>query len=312
MSCYPHLIITWFLLLPAELNPLIIGNRKTLFKLLFDAASQSILNHGRMPNYLGADCGITMVLNTWGQQLNFHPHVHCIVTGGGFDGQKWVEAKRVRDNFLFPERGLSKMYKAIFLKEIQKMELQTQGLDLGNILNEVGKKCWNVYAKAPFGGPSQVVEYLGRYSHKIAITKHRIVSLTDTHVNFRYKDYGDGDKIKLLSLPRADFLQRFERHILPKGFTKIRHYGFMQNHGKRTRLEQIRKCLKLKPMPNSVKIPVAIRMLEKYGKDIFKCPCCTHGRLQIVNTVRYFKTKTQDIKEIQKIVNAKNKASPFG
>ena len=305
---YYHLVFT----LPAELNPLIIGNRKTLFKLLFDAASQTILNHGRMPNYLGADCGITMVLHTWGQQLNFHPHVHCIVTGGGFDGQKWVEAKRVKDNFLFPEPSLSKMHKAIFLKEIQKMELQTQGLDLGKILNEVGKKCWNVYAKAPFGGPSQVVEYLGRYSHKIAITKHRIVSLTDTHVNFRYKDYGDGDKIKLLSLPRADFLQRFERHILPKGFTKIRHYGFMQNHGKRTRLEQIRKCLKLKPMPNSVKIPVAIRMLEKYGKDIFKCPCCTHGRLQIVNTVRYFKTKTQDIKEIQKIVNAKNKASPFG
>lgn len=303
---YYHLVFT----LPHELNPLIIRNRKALFQLLFDAASQTIMNHGRMPNYLGADCGITMVLHTWGQQLNFHPHVHCIVTGGGFDGQKWVEAKRKNDNFLFPEPSLSKMYKAIFLKELQKMDLQTQGLDLGNIINEVDKKRWNVYAKAPFGGPSQVVEYLGRYTHKIAITKHRIVSVTDTHVNFRYKDYADGDKTKLLSLSRDEFLRRFERHILPKRFTKIRHYGFMQNHGKRTRLEQIWQCLKLTPLPNSVKIPVAIKMLEKYGKDIFKCPCCTHGRLKIINTVRYFKTQTQDIKEIEKIIHAKNKASP--
>lgn len=305
---YYHLVFT----LPHELNPLIIRNRKALFQLLFDAASQTIINHGRMPNYLGADCGITMVLHTWGQQLNFHPHVHCIVTGGGFNGQKWVQAKRIKDNFLFPEPSLSKMYKAIFLKRIQKMQLQTQGLDLGKIVNEVDKKRWNVYAKAPFGGPSQVVEYLGRYSHKIAITKHRIVSVTDTHVNFRYKDYADGDKIKLLSLSREHFLRCFEMHILPKRFTKIRHYGFMQNHGKRTRLEQIRKCLKLPSIVQIVQLPVAIRMLEKYGKDIFKCPCCTHGRLRIVNTVRYFKTKTQEIKEIDKIINVKNKASPFG
>jgi hypothetical protein len=106
--------------------------------------------------------------------------------------------------------------------------------------------------------------------------------------------------------------RRFEMYILPKGFTKIRHYGFMQNHGKRSRLEQIRQCLQLKPITEIVQLPAAIRMLEKYGKDIFKCPCCTHGCLRIINTVRYFKTKTQDIKEIDKIINAKNKASPFG
>jgi hypothetical protein len=227
---------------------------------------------GECPIIWCADCGITMILHTWGQQLNFHPHVHCIVTGGGFDGKKWVEAKRAKDNFLFPEKSLSKMYKAIFLKELQKMELQTQGLDLGKIVNEVDKKGWNVHAKAPFGGPSQVVEYLGRYSHKIAITKHRIVSVTDTHVNFRYKDYADGDKTKLLSLSREEFLRRFEMHILPKRFTKIRHYGFMQNHGKRSRLQQIRQYLQLTALPKIVQLPVAIRMLEKYGKDIFKCP----------------------------------------
>ena len=226
---YYHLVFT----LPAEFNSLIIGNRKAMFKLLFDAASQTIMNYSRMKNYLGVDCGITMVLHTWGQQLNLHPHVHCIVTGGGFDGHKWIKAKRKNDNFLSPEPSLSKMYKAIFLKRIQKMELQTQGIDLGKIVNEVDKKRWNVYAKAPFGGPSQVVEYLGRCTHKIAITKHRIVSVSDTHVNFRYKDYSDNDKTKNSSLLRGEFLRRFGMHILRKRFVKIRHYGFLSSTWKR-------------------------------------------------------------------------------
>lgn len=113
-------------------------------------------------------------------------------------------------------------------------------------------------------------------------------------------------------LLRGEFLRRFEMHILPKRFTKIRHYGFLQNHAKRTRLQQIRQCLKLRPITEIVQLPVAIRMLEKYEKDIFKCPCCTHGRLHIINTVRYIKTKTQDIKAIEKIINTKNEASPFG
>jgi Putative transposase/Transposase zinc-binding domain len=305
---YYHLVFT----LPHELNPVIMGNRKALFKLLFEAASETILNHSKMPEYLGADCGITMILHTWGQKLDFHPHVHCIVTGGGFDGEKWVEAKRKNNNFLFPETSMSRMYKAIFLKKIQKMSLQTHGLDFGNIINEVDKKRWNVFAKAPFGGPAQVVEYLGRYSHKIAITKHRIISITDTQVFFRYKDYADGDKTKVMSLTREAFLRRFETHILPKQFTKIRHFGFMQNHGKQARLQKIRQCLNLSPVTQIVQIPVAIKMLEKYGTDIFKCPCCAHGRLKIINTVRYFKTQTQEIKEIMGIVNAKNKASPVG
>jgi hypothetical protein len=174
--------------------------------------------------------------------------------------------------------------------------LQTQSLDLGKIVNEVDKKRWNVYVKAPFGGSSQVVEYLARYSRKIAITKDRIVSVTHTNVNFRHKDYADGDKAKMLSVTRDEFLRQFEKHILPKRFAKIRHYGFMQNHGKKGRLQQIRQCLNLSPVTKTVQIPLAIKMLEKYGKDIFKCPCCTHGRLRIINTVRYFKTQTKRLK----------------
>jgi len=232
-----------------------------------------------MKNYLACNCGITMVLHTWGQDLNFHPHVHCIVTGRGFDGNHCIEAKRNKNNFLFPETSLSKMYHAIFLAKIQEMTLETQGLDFGSIVNKEDKKRWNVYAKAPFGGPSQVVEYLGRYTHKIAITKHWVLRVNESHIVFRHKDYADGNAIKTMQLTRTEFLRRFEMHILPKGFTKICHYGFLQNHGKRERLTKIREAMKLSTLPDPVKIPVAIRMLEKYGKDIFKCPCCPNGRM---------------------------------
>jgi hypothetical protein len=302
---YYHLVFT----LPHELNPLIMGNRKALFKLLFDAASQTIMNHSRMKNYLGADCGITMILHTWGQDLSFHPHVHCIVTGGGFDGQKWIAAKRKKDNFLFPEASLSKMYRAIFLKNITTIPLEKAGFDLEKTINDLEKKRWNVFAKAPFGGPAQVVEYLGRYSHKIAITKYRIIAMTTADVSFRYKDYADGGKTKTMKLSHDEFLRRFEQHILPKRFVKIRHYGFLQNQGKKERLTKIRASLNLGKQPEKVSIPLAIKMLEKFGIDIFKCKSCATGRLVLVQSVRFFKTQTQEYQEIQEIT-AKNKASP--
>ena len=302
---YYHLVFT----LAHELCPLILGNRRLLFKLLFDAASQTILNYAKMPEFLGATPGITMVLHTWGQDLNFHPHVHCIVSGGGFDGTNWVDAKRKKNNFLFPESGLQNMFKAIFLDRIKTLPLEKEGLDFEKILNEVSKKRWNVYAKAPFGGPAQVAEYLGRYTHKIAITKHRIVSMDKNTITFRYKDYGDGNKTKRMTLLKTEFIRRFEQHILPKRFTKIRHYGFLQNHGKQERLAKIRTCLKLEKIPEVVKIPVEIRMLEKYGKDIFKCPCCASGRLQIVASYRYFETQTNVYKTLEKL-RERNKASP--
>jgi hypothetical protein len=280
---YYHLVFT----LPHELNPLILGNRKELFKLLFESASQTILQHAKMPEYLGAECGITMILHTWGQELTFHPHVHCIVTAGGYDGENWIEAKRKNNNFLFPEKSLQKMYKAKFLDGIAKLKLKKEGLDYPKILREIGFKKWNVYAKAPFGGPAQVVEYVGRYTHKIAITKHRIVSVSDKEVTFRYKDYADGDKQKVMSLSREEFLRRFELHFLPVYFTKIRHYGFLQNNSKRKHLIRIRELLKLSPLGDVIKIPVQQRILEKYGKDITICPCCKTGKLEIIETKRF-------------------------
>jgi hypothetical protein len=154
------------------------------------------------------------------------------------------------------------------------------------IAKAVMSKNWVVYAKRPFFGPKQVIEYLGRYTHKIAITKHRIVSVTDKEVRFRYKDYTDGDKQKVMPLKRQEFLRRFELHFLPAYFTKIRHYGFIQNNSKRKHLIHIRELLKLSPLREVVKIPVQQRILEKYGKDITLCPCCKTGKLEIISTHR--------------------------
>ena len=167
------------------------------------------------------------------------------------------------------------------------MDLKKEGVEYDKIIREIGFKKWNVYAKSPFGGPAQVVEYVGRYTHKIAITKHRILSVSKTDVSFRYKDYSDGDKQKVMYLSREEFLRRFELHFLPSHFTKIRHYGFLQNNGKRRRLEHIRMLLQLTPLRPIIKIPVHQRILEKYGKDISLCPCCKVGKLEIVDTKRF-------------------------
>ncbi len=142
-------------------------------------------------------------------------------------------------------------------------------------------KKWNVYAKAPFGSPDRVVEYLGRYTHKIAITRHRILEVNDSHIRFSYKDYADGSRTKQMLLPHQEFLRRFEQHILPKRFVKIRHFGYLRLQRKGERLAQIRSSMNMEPEKPKVKIPFQIRMLEKYGRDIFKCPCCKTGRMTV-------------------------------
>ena len=281
-TAYYHMVFT----LPHELNPLIMGNRSKLFDALFASASRTLLKHARMPEYLGAEPGITMVLHTWGQDLSFHPHVHCIVSGGGSDGQHWVEAKRKNNRFLFPEKSMAKMYKAIFMELIEKDTTMLWNTDKNTVLKAIRFKRWNVYAKAPFGSPDRVVEYLGRYTHKIAITRHRILQVNDSHVRFKYKDYADGSKTKQMMLTHQEFLRRFEQHILPKRFVKIRHFGYLKLKGKRKRLAGIRSALSLETQKEKVLVPLQIRMLEKYGKDIQKCPCCKTGRMTVVFDTR--------------------------
>jgi len=284
-TAYYHVVFT----LPYELHAIIMGNRKALFKLLFDAASKTLLQFAKDPQYLGGRCSITAILHTWGQQLSFHPHLHCIVSGGGVDdNNQWIIAKRSNSNFLFPVKAMQQVYKAIFLKDlrtlIQNKAIQADSMDTEKLIKQAGYKKWNVYAKRPFGNVASVVEYLGRYTHKIAITAHRINSISEHSVSFKYKDYADGNKQKEMALSHAEFLRRFELHILPRRFVKIRHYGLLQNHGKIKRLNSIRQQLQLQSLPVKVQVPVSQRMLEKYGKDITLCPACNKGKLMLICT----------------------------
>jgi len=281
---YYHVVFT----LPHELHPIILGNRKALFKLLFDASSQTLLQFAKDPQWLGGKCSITMVLHTWGQQLSFHPHVHCIVSAGGIDeNNQWIKARRSNNKFLFPVDALKNVFRGKFLNGLrqlmEKQKLQLEGIAAEKIIRHASFKKWNVYAKSPFGTVANVVSYLGRYTHKIAITPHRIISISEHSVLFKYRDYADGNVQKEMALSHAEFLRRFELHILPKRFVKIRHYGLLQNHGKRKRLNNIREQLKLQPLPPKVQIPVTVRMLEKYGKDITLCPKCNTGKLMLIH-----------------------------
>jgi len=155
------------------------------------------------------------------------------------------------------------------------------------ILSIVGQKKWNVYAKAPFGGPAQIIEYLGRYTHKVAITAHRIIEINDSHISFKYKDYCDGNKQKIMMLSHAEFLRRFEQHILPKGFVKIRHAGYLHARNKMKRIGAVCSQLKLPAPMQRVHTPVALRLLLQTGKDITLCPVCKQGKMELVKTFIY-------------------------
>ena len=281
-----HVVFT----LPHELNGLIMGNRKAMFDLLFQAAAHTLLTLGKDEKYLGAETGFTSILHTWGQDLSFHPHIHCIVSAGGIKEGKWIKEKRSNNKFIFPQGSMQKIFKGYFMEHLWKLNrqklLQVEESVFQNLLSTIGYKKWNVYAKSPFGGPAQVVAYLGRYTHKIAITRHRLVEVTDTHIQFRYKDYADGNTVKEMTLTHQEFLRRFEQHILPRRFVKIRSYGYLKNCGKTARLQALRKSMNIAPMPPKVMVSVRQRILEKYGKDISICPSCNKGIMVLMETIR--------------------------
>jgi hypothetical protein len=284
---YYHIVFT----IPHSWNTVMMQSPRELYTILFDAASETLLDLSRNKEYLGATPGITAVLHTWGQQLDYHVHLHCVVSGGGICNNEWVTAKRENGKFLFPLAALRKKYKAIFLRlaRERKQDIAASDQQIDTAIQLSGYKRWKVYAKAPFGGPDQVLKYLGRYTHKTAITSYRIEAVEKGTVRFKYKDYADGNKTKSMLLDEREFLRRFEMHILPKRFVRIRHYGFLTNRGKRTRLNNIRKTMGLEQIKAPVEIPVAIRLLEKFGKDISQCTQCTTGRYGLLFTKRFGK-----------------------
>jgi hypothetical protein len=283
---YYHVVFT----LPHELNSLVMGHRKLLYKLLFDASAATLLTFAKDEKYLGATPGIISVLHTWGQQLSFHPHIHCIVSGGGITANNsWKNAINNNRSFLFPAKAMSIVYRAKFLQALQQMITKGEVLlpvntDCKQLLNQLYRKDWIVYAKAPFGGPQAVIEYLGRYTHKVAISNHRIHSIDEQSgtVTFSYKDYADGDKQKQMTLTIAEFIRRFTQHILPERFTKIRTYGYLSNRNRHSRIKEVLQKMKLPLHAGLVRIPIAVRMLEQFGIDMKECPCCKNKTLQLV------------------------------
>ena len=297
---YYHAVFT----LPHQLNSLIMGNRKAMFTLLFDAASYTLLKFAGDEKYLGAQPGIIAVLHTWGQQLSFHPHVHCIVSGGGIvhaslsNGEGpgvrvWKEAVKAKHKFLFPAKGVAEVYRAYFLKQLQQQinngsitmteEQQSDWLTLRTALYKME---WITYFKEPMGGPAQVLEYLGRYTHKVAISNHRIKRIDmDNNVTFEYKDYADDGKKKKMTLAGDEFLRRYEQHILPPRFCKIRHYGYLGNYKRKERVNGILQQMDLPPHAPQAEISMTIRMIEKYGTDAMLCKCCKKAKLELLYVV---------------------------
>jgi putative transposase/transposase-like zinc-binding protein len=312
-TTYFHIVFT----LPEELRSLCMGNRKLLFGLLFKAAQHTILTLSKDKKYIGATPGIVSILHTNGQDLTFHPHIHNIVSGGGIlpspggEGpeMRWIKEKRSNGRFLFPRRAMEKMYKGYFLDHLRKYInnkslIFTSREELENILSVVGQKKWNVHAKAPFGGPAQIIEYLGRYTHKVAITAHRILHIDGSHISFKYKDYRDRNKQKVMTLSHAEFLRRFEQHILPKGFVKIRHAGYLHSKNKMERIVAVCRQLKLPAPMQRVHTPVALRLLLQTGKDITGCPVCGKGRMELIKTFIYHNGALIDIAQLR------NRGSP--
>ncbi len=284
---YYHVVFT----LPHELNSLILGHRKILFKLLFEASAQTLLSFAKDEKYLGANPGIMSVLHTWGQQLSFHPHIHCIVSGGGITtDNQWKEAKKNAYLFLFPVKAMSIVYRAKFLMGLEQMIAKDEvvlpeNTDSKRLFNLLYQKDWVVYAKAPFGSPHAVIEYLGRYTHKVAISNHRISSINDAQgtVTFDYKDYADDGKQKQMTLTCSEFIRRFEKHILPERFTKIRTYGYLANRNRQQRINEVLRKMKLPLHQGLVKIPLQTRMLEQFGIEMEQCPCCKSNTLKLVS-----------------------------
>jgi len=287
---YYHLVFT----LPDLLNGLCLSNPEALYNLLFQCSWQTVQTFAAEHKYLGAQTGMVSILHTWGQTLSLHPHIHAIVPGGGLTPQgKWRMAKG-KGKFLFPVKAMSQVFRAKFVAGLK--ELRNKGLlaYLGQaacladevhwqaLLRRLYQKPWVIYAKQPFAGPQQVIRYLGRYTHRIAISNHRLQAIDKGRVSFRWKDYRKGGKKGLMRLEAKEFLRRFCLHILPLGFTRIRHYGILSSYHKSQALQQARESLSVKaPEPQPKKDWKAL-LFDATGIDLGQCPCCQAGRMRLI------------------------------
>jgi putative transposase/transposase-like zinc-binding protein len=274
---YLHVVFT----LPSRLAPLVLQNKKVLYGLLLRTSAETLLEVARDPQHLGAEIGFFSVLHTWSQQLNIHPHVHCVVPAGGLspDHTRWV---RSPDNYFLPKRVLRKIFRGKFVDALEQafqngqlrfegdLKLLAQPKIFAAWLRPLYRQPWVVYLKRPFGGPQYVLQYLGRYTHRVAISNHRLVSLIDGQVTFRWRDSAHHNEQKLLPLSLNEFLCRFLLHILPKGFVRIRNFGFLANRKRATLLPLCFQLLGSQQPPQAEQHASSTEDCP----DLWRCPKC--------------------------------------
>ncbi len=274
---YLHVVFT----LPHRLAPLVLQNKKVLYGLLFRTSAETLLEVARHPRHLGAEIGFFSVLHTWSQQLKIHPHVHCVIPAGGLslDHTHWV---RSRDSYFLPKKVLRKIFRGKFVDALEQafqngqlrfegdLKLLAQPKIFAAWLRPLYRQDWVVYLKPPFGGPEYVLHYLGRYTHRVAISNHRLVALTDGQVTFRWRDSAHHNEQKLLSLSLDEFLCRFLLHILPKGFVRIRNFGFLANRKRATLLPLCFQLLGSQQQPQAEQHASS----TEDGPDLWRCPKC--------------------------------------
>jgi len=277
---YFHVVFT----IPEELNIIGLQNQKEIYNILFKSVSETLQELGRDKKYLGAEIGFMTVLHTWGQNIMYHPHIHCVVPAGGLDKLgKWRNSKK---KFFIPVKVLSRKFRGKFLYYLKNsnIEFYGQNKELENpqnfdrLMSELYQKEWITYCKPPFKNTNGVIEYLGRYTHRVAISNNRIVSTDDGKVSFKYKDYKDNSNWKIMTLEAQEFIRRFILHILPPGFMKIRYYGLLGNRNKSMKLEICKKLTNTK-IVKKIKLPALDILKQILGKDFNLCPICKKGYL---------------------------------
>ncbi len=293
---YFHVVFT----LPQELNTYCLNYPVEVYNILFSASKETIETFAADQRHLGAQTGFISVLHTWGQNLSLHPHVHLIIPGGGITEEGTWKLTRNKGEFLFPVKAMSIVYKNKFMEKLQKFLLTKEKPLAVAERRKLYKQNWVVYSKQTFLGPKQVIEYLGRYSHKIAISNHRIKSIQGGQVSFTYKDYAQGGIQKLLTLDATEFLRRFCLHILPPGFRKIRHYGILSSRCKpRLRTHQFMQGIIIKKEEKKNWKTVA---REKLNYDVESCPCCKTGKM-----IRIMSFDTNPPPDMLKLIQHQNK-----
>ena len=293
---YFHVVFT----VPEEIADIGLQNKRTVYGILFRATAETLQTIAADPQHLGAEIGFFAVLHTWGQNLLHHPHLHCVVAGGGLslDSTRWVSC---RPGFFLPVRVLSRRFRRLFLKYLEKafdsdrlqffgsLEPLRNAQQFRSYIAPLKETEWVVFAKPPFAGPQQVLDYVGRYTHRVAISNNRLLDIEDDQVSFQWKDYRDPDRQKTMTLSAEEFIRRFLIHVLPDGFQRIRYYGFLSNRHREGKLVLCRQLLGM-PVVDPETAPGDQpsdydfdELYEKLtGSSLRQCPICHEGRMVVV------------------------------